>query len=178
MPAMNQRSGLSCYLRFMAREIQWDDVSLERGNASDLMSESEQWVALGPRTWSVLRQGRRYKVECEEGPDAEGRATVRVNGVRREVRVLDERTKLLEKMGMSVQGGAATGDVKAPMPGKVLQVLVKPGDAVEEGQSLLVLEAMKMENVIKSVTSGLINEVPIQEGQAVEKGALLIGFDA
>ncbi len=64
------------------------------------------------------------------------------------------------------------------MPGKVLQVLVKPGDAVEEGQSLLVLEAMKMENVIKSVASGRINEVPIQEGQAVEKGALLVGFDA
>lgn len=64
------------------------------------------------------------------------------------------------------------------MPGKVLKVLVKPGDAVEEGQSLLVLEAMKMENVIKAVLSGEVSKVPISEGQAVEKGALLIGFDA
>jgi biotin carboxyl carrier protein len=103
---------------------------------------------------------------------------VRINGVRRAARVMDERTKLLEKMGMSVQAGAGTGDVKAPMPGKVLKVLVKPGDAVEEGQSLLVLEAMKMENVIKAVLSGEVSNVPISEGQAVEKGALLIGFDA
>lgn len=162
----------------MAREIQWDDVRVERDNTPDLTSGKAQWVALGPRTWSVLREGKRFKVECEQGPDAEGNAVIRINGVRRTVRVLDERTKLLEKMGMSVQEGAATGDVKAPMPGKVLQVLVKPGDAVQEGQSLLVLEAMKMENVIKSATSGHVSEVPIHEGQAVDKGALLVGFEA
>lgn len=162
----------------MAREIQWDDVRVERDNTPDLTSGGAQWVALGPRTWSVLREGKRFKVECEQGPDAEGNAVIRINGVRRTVRVLDERTKLLEKMGMSVQEGAATGDVKAPMPGKVLQVLVKPGDAVQEGQSLLVLEAMKMENVIKSATSGHVSEVPIHEGQAVDKGALLVGFEA
>ena len=61
---------------------------------------------------------------------------------------------------------------------KVLQVLVQPGASVEEGQPLLVLEAMKMENMIKAVASGVVSEVPISEGQAVEKGALLIGFEA
>ena len=162
----------------MAREIQWDGVRVERDNTPDLTSGGAQWTTLGPRTWSVLRDGQRFKVECEEGPDAEGNAVIRINGVRRAVRVLDERTKLLEKMGMSVKEGAASGDVKAPMPGKILQVLVKPGDAVEEGQSLLVLEAMKMENVIKSAISGQVTEVPIHEGQAVEKGALLVGLDA
>ena len=64
------------------------------------------------------------------------------------------------------------------MPGKVLQVLVKPGDAVEEGQALLVLEAMKMENMIKSAAAGVVSEVAISEGAAVEKGALLVGFEA
>ena len=96
----------------------------------------------------------------------------------REVRVLDERAKLLEKMGMSVSTGASSGDIKAPMPGKVLQVLVQPGDAVEEGQALLVLEAMKMENMIKAVAAGTVSEVPIAEGEAVEKGALLVGFES
>ena len=99
-------------------------------------------------------------------------------GVRREVRVMNERAKLLEKMGMSVTACAASGDVKAPMPGKVLQVLVQTGANVEEGQPLLVLEAMKMENMIKAVASGVVSEVPISEGQAVEKGALLVGFEA
>ena len=79
---------------------------------------------------------------------------------------------------MSVTAGPGSGDVQAPMPGKVLQVLVKPGDAVEEGQALLVLEAMKMENMIKAVVAGIVSEVPIAEGEAVEKGALLVGFES
>ena len=160
----------------MAREIQWDDVRIER-EAAGIGVEGE-WTALGPRTWSVFHKGQKFKVECEKGPDAEGNLVVRINGVRREVRVMDERAKLLEKMGMSVTAGATSGDVKAPMPGKVLQVLVQPGVSVEEGQPLLVLEAMKMENMIKAVASGVVSEVPISEGQAVEKGALLVGFEA
>ena len=160
----------------MAREIQWEDVRIER-EAAGIGVEGE-WTALGPRTWSVFHKGQKFKVECEKGPDAEGNLVVRINGVRREVRVMDERAKLLEKMGMSVTAGAASGDVKAPMPGKVLQVLVQPGVSVEEGQPLLVLEAMKMENMIKAVASGVVSEVPISEGQAVEKGALLVGFEA
>ena len=66
----------------------------------------------------------------------------------------------------------------APMPGKVLQVLVKEGDAVEEGQPLLVLEAMKMENVIKAAVNGKVSVVKAAQGQAVEKGALLVGVEA
>jgi biotin carboxyl carrier protein len=122
--------------------------------------------------------GHRYKVECEKAPDAEGHAVFRINGVRRTVRILDERAKLLEKMGMSVKPGAASGDIDAPMPGKVLQVLVKEGDVVEEGQPLVVLEAMKMENVIKADAYGTVSVVQAAEGQAVEKGALLVGFEA
>ena len=61
---------------------------------------------------------------------------------------------------------------------KVLEVLVEPGHAVEEGQPLLVLEAMKMENVIKATVAGTVSGVPVHQGDAVEKGALLIGFVA
>ena len=89
---------------------------------------------------------------------------------------MDERTQLLEKMGMSVAAATGSGDVNAPMPGKVLQVLVEPGHTVEEGQPLLVLEAMKMENVIKATAAGTVSEVPVNEGDAVEKGSLLVGF--
>ena len=62
------------------------------------------------------------------------------------------------------------------MPGKVLNVLVKPGDAVQQGASLLVLEAMKMENVIKSAVSGTVESVSANAGLAVEKGELLVKF--
>ena len=160
----------------MAREIQWDDVRVERAGAGT--SAGASWTPTGDRVWSVLRDGQRFKVECLEGPDDQGNLVVRINGVRRACRVLDDRTKLLEMMGMSVTAGPGSGDVQAPMPGKVLQVLVKPGDAVEEGQALLVLEAMKMENMIKAVVAGIVSEVPIAEGEAVEKGALLVGFES
>ena len=59
----------------------------------------------------------------------------------------------------------------------MLQVLVAQGDDVEEGTPLLVLEAMKMENVIKATAPGKVSSVPVSEGQAVEKGALLVGFE-
>lgn len=173
---MLQRSWLPYYLRTMAREIQWDEVRIQREWA-DLDTHAE-WTAMGPRTWAVLRNGVRYKVECESGPDEEGQVVIRINGARQVVRVLDDREKLLEKMGMAAVAGAASLDVKAPMPGKVLQVLVNVGDDVEEGQPLLVLEAMKMENMINASASGQVTVVPVSEGEAVEKGALLVGFEA
>ena len=160
----------------MSRQIQWNDG---RVTELDLLSNTQStWTALGPRTWSVLVQGERFKVECEKGPDEKGHLVVRINGVRSTVRVMDERTQLLEKMGMSVVAGAGSADIHAPMPGKVLQVLVAAGDEVEADAPLLVLEAMKMENVIKAVSSGKVSEVPASVGKAVEKGALLVGFES
>ena len=110
----------------MAREIQWDDRRVQRESSSaDVLSGSAAtWTALSPRSWNVLHEGRRFKVECEKVPGEDGWATFRINGVRKEVRVMDERAQLLERMGMSVRAVVASGDIKAPMPGKVLQVLV------------------------------------------------------
>ncbi len=177
---MAQRSSPRPYLRVMAQEIQWEGAQVTNDTAlhNILSPEHALWVPLSDRSWSVVLHGRRFKVEVEKGPDAEGNATVRINGVRKDIRVLDERTQLLEKMGMSVTTSAGSGDVTAPMPGKVLEVLVEPGHAVEEGQPLLVLEAMKMENVIKATVAGTVSGVPVHQGDAVEKGALLIGFVA
>ena len=177
---MVQRSSPRPYLRVMAQEIQWEGAQVTNDTAlQDILSpEHAQWTPLSSRSWSVVLHGRRFKVEVEKGPDAEGNATVRINGVRKDVRVMDERTQLLEKMGMSVAAAAGSGDVNAPMPGKVLQVLVEPGHTVEEGQPLLVLEAMKMENVIKATAAGTVSEVPVNEGDAVEKGSLLVGFES
>ena len=160
----------------MAREIQWDDrrVQRESSSADVLSGRAATWTALSPRSWNVLHEGRRFKVECEKVPGEDGWATFRINGVRKEVRVMDERAQLLERMGMSVRAVLASGDIKAPMPGKVLQVLVNAGDKVEEGQALLVLEAMKMENVLRSAGEGSVGRIHADAGQAVEKDAVLI----
>ena len=67
--------------------------------------------------------------------------------------------------------------VKSQMPGKILRMLVKPGDEVKKGQAIIVMEAMKMENEIKSTQDGTIKDVKVKEGQAVETGAELLNFN-
>ncbi len=67
--------------------------------------------------------------------------------------------------------------VKSQMPGKILRMLVKPGDEVKKGQAIIVMEAMKMENEIKSPQDGSIKDVKVKEGQAVETGAELLNFN-
>ena len=160
----------------MEWEVRWPDGRAER--VSPQAGEAWDWKPVGPGVYDVRMGTKNVRIETLEGPDADGHVRIRVNGVEHQLQVLDDQKMLLESMGMSAGAEAVESAVEAPMPGKVLQVLVKPGDAVEEGQALLVLEAMKMENMIKAVAAGTVSEVPIAEGEAVEKGALLVGFES
>lgn len=83
---------------------------------------------------------------------------------------------LLEKMGMSVVGSGALKDIKAPMPGLILDLKVKSGDEVKKGDVVLILEAMKMENIIKSPGDGVVKDVKVTLKQSVEKNQVLIQF--
>mgnify|MGYP001174554470 CR=1 FL=1 len=91
--------------------------------------------------------------------------------------VIDER-KL--RMRQAVGGGteATAGNISAAMPGKVVRILVAPGDVVEAGQGMLVLEAMKMENELSATGSGTVKEILVSEGDNVDKGTLLIEVEA
>jgi biotin carboxyl carrier protein len=68
-------------------------------------------------------------------------------------------------------------EIKSPMPGLVLDILVKPGDVIKKGDQVLILEAMKMENILKSQTDATVKSVEIETGIAVEKGQVLIKFE-
>src|SRR5690606_12508798 len=94
-----------------------------------------------------------------------------------ETTVKDETALLLERFGMESGAGATQREVRAPMPGLVLQVLVAPGDAVEEGQGLVVLEAMKMENELRAAAAGAVAAVHVAPGAAVGKNELLMEID-
>jgi biotin carboxyl carrier protein len=84
---------------------------------------------------------------------------------------------LVNKLGIIVAKPQKAKALESPMPGLILKVLVAPGDQVSKGENLLVLEAMKMENVFKASSDGIVKEIPVQASQAVEKGQTLIIFE-
>lgn len=92
------------------------------------------------------------------------------------LQVKDRFDLLLEKMGMSQAGKGSLKEIKAPMPGLILDIKVAPGDPVKKGDVVLVLEAMKMENSIKSPGDGLVKDVKVVLKQSVEKNQVLIQF--
>lgn len=124
----------------------------------------------------VLYQNRSYTTEVVELNKEEKTALIKVNGNLYTVNVKDQFDQLLKQLGMDNLSANKIQQVKAPMPGLVLNVLVAEGDEVKKGDNLLVLEAMKMENMIKSPTDGQIKKIAIKQGDKVEKNELLISF--
>ncbi len=118
-----------------------------------------------PGQFSVLLNGRSYRVARSR--DGE----MQVNGRTVAVQIFDPRALRGRGRGGSAQGRQ---NVSAPMPGKVVRVLVAPGDAVETGQGLVVVEAMKMQNEMKSPKAGRVAEIKTKEGAAVTAGDVLV----
>ena len=100
-----------------------------------------------------------------------------VNGNKYTVEAKDRFDLLLKELGMENLAGAAVNELKAPMPGLVLSIEVKEGDEVKKGDPLLVLEAMKMENVLKAPADVVVKNITVETKMAVEKNQVLIEFE-
>ena len=107
-----------------------------------------------------------------------GRWALAPGGERWEVEVLDERARHIQSLAGGADRAPVSSVLKAPMPGLVLRVHVAPGQQVVAGAGLVVLEAMKMENELKSVASGVVRTVRVKPGEAVDKGQILVEFEA
>ena len=105
-----------------------------------------------------------------------GNLTLLINGRTVNATLQNKLAKLLKSMGME-SGKRKLKELKAPMPGLVLNVLVKAGEEVSEGQEIIILEAMKMENAIKSPQDGIIQSILVQNQDKVEKNQILIEFN-
>ncbi|MBB4119646.1 biotin carboxyl carrier protein [Mesonia hippocampi] len=103
--------------------------------------------------------------------------TVRVNANSYEIKIGNPLDALIEKMGLSLNQNQVVNSIKAPMPGLILEINVKEGDEVKEGDYLLVLEAMKMENAITAPRDAVIKAITIKQGDAVDKNQLLIEME-
>lgn len=139
-------------------------VSLD-GNIIDVNA-----VEVAPNTFSILLNGESHQIRIAPRPD--GSLTVHTGLAEYHAEVIDPRSWRGRRHGALEAEGRQ--QIAAPMPGKVVRLLVKAGDAVEAGQGLLVVEAMKMQNEIRSPKSGKIEKLFATEGQAVNAGEVLL----
>jgi biotin carboxyl carrier protein len=156
-----------------------DEVVLERAtpNAPWMLKggPDADIARIGPSQFSVVIASRSHRVLVLK-EDREGRTLrLRIGARTCTVKLEEEQDRLMQTLGLD-KAQQKAGDLKAPMPGLVLNVLVKPGDAVKKNDPVLVLEAMKMENVIKAPGDGVVKAVPAEKGKPVEKGQLLVQF--
>ena len=126
----------------------------------------------------LLLEDRSMEVQILEVDYATKSLTLDINGKQYQVEARDRFDRLLKRLGMEDLGAGAVHDLKAPMPGLVLETKVEAGTAVTRGQALVVLEAMKMENVLKAEADAVVKEIPIVQGQAVEKNQILVSFES
>jgi pyruvate carboxylase subunit B len=117
-----------------------------------------------------------HRVIVRRGATA-GLYTLWLDGHRFEVEALDERTRAIRDLSGAQAGPTGPAPLVAPMPGLVVRVAVQAGDAVQAGQGLVVMEAMKMENELRAVAAGKVRAVHVAPGTAVEKGTLLIELE-
>jgi biotin carboxyl carrier protein len=125
---------------------------------------------ISDRIWHIIRDDRTYEVEVVDD------GVLKVNGTPYAIEIADRFEALLKQLGMDRGAASKVAEVKAPMPGLVLKVLTRSGERVSKGDGLLVLEAMKMENVIKSPVDGTIANVHVEQGKTVEKNQVMISF--
>jgi biotin carboxyl carrier protein len=129
-------------------------------------------VEVAPHTFSILLDGKSYELRVT--PMADGSLKIQSAHTELTAQVLDPREWRGRHGALEVQGRQ---QVVAPMPGKIVRILVQPGEAVEAGQGLVVVEAMKMQNEIRSPKSGKVEKIVAKEGETVNAGDVLVWVD-
>ncbi len=127
--------------------------------------------ALDRNLFSVLIDNQSHLIEAIQ---RDKNIQVILNQHQYVVPVLNEREKIEAEIIGESESLASIGEIRAPMPGLILRMEVEKGDTVQTGQPLIIMEAMKMENEIRSQVDGEIQEILVKENQKVEKNDLLL----
>ncbi|MES2780491.1 MAG: biotin/lipoyl-containing protein [Bacteroidota bacterium] len=135
---------------------------------------ASDWAVIAPNKYHVLFNHQSYTLELVSKDETGKQLVLMVNGQKHTVAIEDQYDALLKQLGMDKMVANKVNEVKAPMPGLVLRILVKEGQAVKKGDALLVLEAMKMENVIKATGEGVVKKITVQPKLAVDKNQVML----
>ncbi len=131
---------------------------------------------LNTATWHIINNLQSYNVEVISFNGSEKTAQIKVNNNIYAVSAKDQFDILLDKLGLSSLNAAKVSEIKAPMPGLVIKIFAGEGMEIKKGDNLFILEAMKMENIIKAPADVIVKAVKIKPGDKVEKGQVLMMF--
>lgn len=134
-------------------------------------------VPINKDTFHIIKNNVSYQATVLQADFANKSFLININGTEHNIKVADSYDMLVKKMGLNVASSNKMNDLKAPMPGLVLDILVEPGKVFEKGDALLILEAMKMENIIKATGDGIVKSIEVGKGDAVEKGQILLELE-
>ena len=142
-----------------AQPFNWDMVEIKDGN------------------FHILYNNHSFNAEVLEADYQTKSFLIKINNSKYSIAVKDRFDILLDQMGMSNANAAKVNDLKAPMPGLIVDIKVQVGDTVKKGGIILILEAMKMENVLKATGDGIVKNIKISPKQNVEKNQVMIEFE-
>ena len=128
-------------------------------------------------SYHLINREKNYDIKVENAVFQQKEYRISINGNSYTIRLKDSLDQLVDAMGLSLGKQDKETDVKAPMPGLILDVMVQVGQAVKAEEPLLILEAMKMENIITAPNEGVIQEILVKKGDAVDKKDLLIAME-
>ena len=146
------------------------DISREDINKLDAIETTSN-------QFHILQRNNSIKASVLESDFNNKRYTIKVNNNTYDVDINDDLDQLIVALGFEVGLAKQVNEVKAPMPGLILEINVSEGQNVKEDDALLILEAMKMENVITSPREGTIKSIKVKQGETVDKNSLLIEFE-
>ena len=154
------------------------EVDFRAADAVTLNGQPFAWdlAALGNGRYHVLHLGKSYSAELLEADYSAKAFVFKINGQRIELQAQDRFDQLLKRLGLSDASAQKVNELKAPMPGLIVDVRVQPGQAVQKGDPLLVLEAMKMENILKAPADGVVDSIKVALRANVTKGQVLVQF--
>jgi len=142
----------------------------------DGVKKDVKFTFSGKGSLQVVVNGQSHEADLVSLDKEARKVTLRIEGKKLTAQIKEPVDLLFEQLGMKQTLVKKVNDLKAPMPGLIVKLLVAVGDTVKQGEPLLILEAMKMENVFKAAADVTIKEIKVSEKQSVEKGQLLMLF--
>jgi biotin carboxyl carrier protein len=148
------------------------DFEIDKKVALDLDA-----LEISDSEFHILQNNSSYKAEITEASFDQKTYTVKVDSNTYNVTIFNELDALIKKMGFEIGATKKVNEIKAPMPGLIIDINIKVGQEVKEFDALIILEAMKMENTLTSPRDGIIKSISVTNGETVNKNQLLIEFE-